>query len=67
MAQTDSTLVAQPSLSTIQVHVPVGQGVTNNPADNPYVDPTQVGNSAGKPIVPVQVTVAGNVRFSNPG
>jgi hypothetical protein len=71
MAQVDQKFFFGPSAQTgtaaVEVHTPIGQGVTNNPADFPFVDPSQVGcNSSGNPIKPVQVTVAGNVRFANP-
>ena len=65
MAQIDSTLVIQPSLTTFQIHTPAGQGVTNNPAA-PFVDPSHSGFSAGNPVKAVAVTVAGNVRFASP-
>jgi hypothetical protein len=64
MSQTDQKFFfGTPPTANVEVHVSNGSTPQNNPADNPYVDPTGIGNSAGSAKA---ITIAGNVRFSNP-
>lgn len=67
MAQLDTTIVIQPSNTTIRVDVPNGQGSLNSPADFPFVDSgTAIIDGTGSLVKPVSTTIAGNVRFANP-
>jgi hypothetical protein len=70
MAQVDQKFsfgpTAQTGTAAVEIHTPIGQGVTNNPGDNPNVSATHAGfTSSGVPVKSTQITVAG-VRFSNP-
>jgi hypothetical protein len=71
MAQNDSKYFFGPSAqiptAAVEVHLPAGQGPTNNPTDNPNVPVTHAGfTSSGNPVKATQITIAGNVRLSNP-
>jgi hypothetical protein len=64
--QIDKVIVIPTAGVTLEVHVPVGQNPIG-PADAPVVVPNQAGVSVlGAPIKPVRVTIAGNIKFSNP-